>query len=261
MGKNRQTLAFIAVLIFSFVLISNATSTRSNADNTAQLPQQTLLLMGKTMESLDIHATRFHVYGRHQKDDWASDREVTAYLDEWKQAYDRVVWTLTEDKENEKRKLMGTFSDPLSSYTEEITIHVQQTADDRIATYTIYEASYHSNVNTETVMTELFYSGSPVTRFDPTDVFLRAEGIAYGKNKGEVHEMSQSILNAFSAQAVEGLEEDFFVSQSALTPLWDRIIDTNGKKMNLQIALREINNGLGGQTTVTIGTPIITTEY
>ncbi|MCD8502193.1 MAG: YwmB family TATA-box binding protein [Bacillaceae bacterium] len=50
-----------------------------------------------------------------------------------------------------------------------------------------------------------------------------------------------------------------FISLSAYTELWDTYIITNQKKMNLQVALR--NTGMGGETTITIGTPIITVEY
>lgn len=59
----------------------------------------------------------------------------------------------------------------------------------------------------------------------------------------------------------EVLKEETFVSLSAYNNEWDTgIALVNGNNMNVQVALRQ-NPDLGQQTRVTLGTPIITTEY
>lgn len=68
---------------------------------------------------------------------------------------------------------------------------------------------------------------------------------------------ANDILKDFSAKKVEQLKEKTFVSLSAYTNVWNQSIQTNDHKMNLQVALRHV----GHTITLTIGTPIITTEY
>ncbi|ARK32739.1 YwmB family TATA-box binding protein [Halalkalibacter krulwichiae] len=67
-------------------------------------------------------------------------------------------------------------------------------------------------------------------------------------------------IQQLGANEVEALIEEGFVSYSAFHSEWESHIETAGTKMNIQLAIRE-NERLGAGTTVTIGTPIITTEY
>lgn len=53
--------------------------------------------------------------------------------------------------------------------------------------------------------------------------------------------------------------EPNFVSVSAFTNEWKESIKTEKHQMNLQVSLR--NAGMGEKLTVTVGTPIVTTEY
>jgi hypothetical protein len=69
----------------------------------------------------------------------------------------------------------------------------------------------------------------------------------------------QDLLRAFNAKPVESLVEESFISVSAYTGLWKEALQTKKQEMNLQIALRKTR--MGGQTTIVVGTPIITSEY
>lgn len=69
----------------------------------------------------------------------------------------------------------------------------------------------------------------------------------------------KQLLTAFNAQQIESLMEESFVSVSAYTGLWEEALSSQQQEMNLQIALRK--TGMGGQTTLVVGTPIITSEY
>ncbi|WP_350019690.1 YwmB family TATA-box binding protein [Priestia flexa] len=85
--------------------------------------------------------------------------------------------------------------------------------------------------------------------------------------KGEINDKMESVLSlqvkqlltAFNAQQIESLMEESFVSVSAYTGLWEEALSSQQQEMNLQIALRK--TGMGGQTTLVVGTPIITSEY
>ncbi|MGM0901371.1 MAG: YwmB family TATA-box binding protein [Bacillota bacterium] len=67
------------------------------------------------------------------------------------------------------------------------------------------------------------------------------------------------LLDAFDAEEIEALEEDNFLSTSAYSPLFSGTISED-HDMNLQLGLRK-PDGMGGNTTLVVGTPIITIEY
>lgn len=70
---------------------------------------------------------------------------------------------------------------------------------------------------------------------------------------------AKELMKQLNANFVESIEEESFVSLSAYNRLWDTMLRTNNKKMNLQIALRD--EGKNKPTRVLIGTPILTAEY
>ncbi|WP_158077167.1 YwmB family TATA-box binding protein [Caenibacillus caldisaponilyticus] len=81
-----------------------------------------------------------------------------------------------------------------------------------------------------------------------------------GNFDGKMNNVSKkmnAILSVFHARIVEKVEEKTFKSVSAYTDHWQDFITSNGRKINVQIGLRTV----GQSTTVTVGTPIITTEY
>lgn len=67
----------------------------------------------------------------------------------------------------------------------------------------------------------------------------------------------EQLLQRLSAVPVEWMNEKTFVSISAYNAAWSDGLNSGSQKMNVQAALR--NNG--NTTSVTLGTPIITTEY
>ncbi|WP_227937049.1 YwmB family TATA-box binding protein [Alkalihalobacillus deserti] len=76
----------------------------------------------------------------------------------------------------------------------------------------------------------------------------------------DIEKRAQAWIHQLGAETVEALKEESFVSYSAYNPDWTPYIETNGTRMNIQVAIRE-KQGMGTGTTLTIGTPIITTEY
>ncbi|WP_413377965.1 YwmB family TATA-box binding protein [Alkalihalobacillus sp. 1P02AB] len=87
-----------------------------------------------------------------------------------------------------------------------------------------------------------------------------SEDQSYLDNHQSLSHFATELLESLDAKQVEALEEESFVSFSAYLEDWEQAILTNGEEMNLQLAIRQ-EQGLGSRTTVTIGTPIITTEY
>ncbi|MDL5041718.1 YwmB family TATA-box binding protein [Heyndrickxia coagulans] len=69
----------------------------------------------------------------------------------------------------------------------------------------------------------------------------------------------EQLLKRLDAQEIETMEEKNFYAVSGYSPKFSENIHVKNRKMNVQIGLRD--SGLGGKTTVVIGTPIITIEY
>ena len=67
------------------------------------------------------------------------------------------------------------------------------------------------------------------------------------------------LLAVFKAKEVEALKEDAFISSSAYSTMFSESVEAGEKEMNVQLGIR--NQGMGGKTTIVVGTPIITIEY
>ncbi|WP_404359677.1 YwmB family TATA-box binding protein (plasmid) [Cytobacillus firmus] len=76
----------------------------------------------------------------------------------------------------------------------------------------------------------------------------------------KLSDKANNILEKLSAQPVEQLVEENFVSVSAYKNSWENFLPTrNNEKMNLQLGLR--NNQEDKLISIIIGSPIITIEY
>ncbi|GAM12666.1 YwmB family TATA-box binding protein [Mesobacillus selenatarsenatis] len=129
-----------------------------------------------------------------------------------------------------------------------------------IHTYVMYEVrGQHWNKNTETFLNK----NLPGRIFD----IFRGNATTFSCIEGEINDKIKSalpvyktkLLKAFQAEEVEGLEEDSFISTSAVSPLFDNSL-SNDHEMNMQLGLRKTDR-LGAKTTFVVGTPIITIEY
>lgn len=129
-----------------------------------------------------------------------------------------------------------------------------------IHTYVMYEVrGQHWNKNTETFLNK----NLPGRIFDifrgNATTFSCIEGEFNDKIKSALPVYKTKLLKAFEAEEVEGLEEDTFISTSAVSPLFDKSL-SNSHEMNMQLGLRKTDR-LGAKTTLVVGTPIITIEY
>ncbi|WP_226679118.1 YwmB family TATA-box binding protein [Mesobacillus jeotgali] len=129
-----------------------------------------------------------------------------------------------------------------------------------IHTYVMYEVrGQYWNKNTETFLNK----NLPGRIFDifrgNATTFSCIEGVINDKIKSALPVYKTKLLKAFQAEEVEGLEEDSFISTSAVSPLFDNSL-SNDHEMNMQLGLRKTDR-LGAKTTLVVGTPIITIEY
>ncbi|KGX86436.1 YwmB family TATA-box binding protein [Pontibacillus litoralis] len=65
-------------------------------------------------------------------------------------------------------------------------------------------------------------------------------------------------FDQFDVTDLQTLNEEDFITVAGYTSQWKTVLPYEDGSMNVQFAVR---NGLGAKTTITIGTPIITSEY
>ncbi|UOR14165.1 YwmB family TATA-box binding protein [Halobacillus amylolyticus] len=95
------------------------------------------------------------------------------------------------------------------------------------------------------------------SKIDKHKVFYTVEGYVEGQNN-RIKKEAQNLIRSMSGKAVEGIYEENFVSISAYSTKWDVKVPLGDKQaMNMQVAYRD----RGAHTEVTIGSPIIITEY
>jgi TATA-box binding len=90
-------------------------------------------------------------------------------------------------------------------------------------------------------------------------IFSCVKGVFDDKIEGVLQKQAQRLLSDFQAESIESLNEGTFVSISAYNSKWNDALPTEKKKMNLQLGIRQDEKS--EKTTITVGTPIITSEY
>lgn len=160
---------------------------------------------------------------------------------------------------NEHFKITGVRISPSGRIKERLTL-VAYPQKGKLATYLVYAAKGKGWNKVQVQQFARMYQDRVATYFQgKSSTFSCISGIHNGTMDFGLYKQALRLMTTFSAVPVEQLKEETFVSISAYTKHWDEKINTAHKAMNLQIAIR--NQGMGGQTAVTIGTPIITSEY
>lgn len=176
-------------------------------------------------------------------------------VDEWKRTFPMFQWTMETDRH--VQRATGIYEH--SSMQEKIQL-VTTVANEKPQTYILYELKgFGWSETVQKNIGQLISQRSSQLFMKQPAFFSCVKGEFNGKMKGVLLKQAYHLLHAFNASPVEALEEETFVSVSAYTGQWENVLPTNTHPMNIQLALRK--TGLGGRTTVVVGTPIITIEY
>ncbi|MBY6037315.1 YwmB family TATA-box binding protein [Fictibacillus nanhaiensis] len=180
--------------------------------------------------------------------------------EELKRNYPEFNWAVTEDEAGH-HKMTGLNHRADMKVTEKITV-ITYPHKDQSASYFIYavEGLVETNPNWKKQIEPLLENRIEKSVGGNPKIFSCVTGTYGDKMVVDLYSQANELVQAFSAVSVEELREETFVSLSAYNEQWEQAIYTGQQhKMNLQVALR--TEGLGSKTTVTIGTPIITSEY
>lgn len=75
----------------------------------------------------------------------------------------------------------------------------------------------------------------------------------------ELETICEKVFNSAGADKVEGMRDNGLISVSAFSPSINDAVRVNGKRVNLNVAVRY--NSYEGKTYIWLATPVITTEY
>lgn len=206
--------------------------------------------LASVLQNEDIMITGWSIYARETLQEGNVDElvnELKAQLPDW-------TWANSDSTHGE---IVAVSNSP--ELQEKIKI-VSTDTKGPIHTYVMYEVrGQFWNKNTEAFLDK----NLPGRIFDifreNATTFSCIEGEIDDKIKSDLPVYKRKLLKAFNAREVEGLEEETFISTSAVSPLFDKSL-SNEHDMNLQLGLRKTER-LGAKTTLVVGTPIITIEY
>lgn len=251
---NQKILAagFILLLFFGV-------TTQSSARVTADDPVRPLRDIVTVVHDQHLSLEHWGMYAKTNSRLSKGHKGYVQKVEELQSQLSGFQWTKVHKDAEGNLKITGTRTDPGTRVNERMTVLAYKRGEQWRA-YTIYEAGGdHWDRETWQQFSPTFHDRLRHHFPQNPKVFSCVKAHLSGMVDGSLYNRAQRILREFSAMPVEQLKEKTFVSLSAYTKQWKPSIQTQGKRMNLQVALR--TNGEKGATTVTIGTPIITTEY
>ncbi|WP_161524823.1 YwmB family TATA-box binding protein [Alteribacter lacisalsi] len=260
MGNVLAVAAAAGILLFAF-FTGHQTATMQEKDNQAYSPLQTIQQINNKMTENKIRTNRWHIYSRSEGTETLSRKEMDSFTESYMDELDMFTWSKA-GQEHGNKVWEGKRTDIHSNVTERMVLTSIRVAKNEYRAYHAYDASMLPiSPDGKSAFSLLFDTQQSPEWMKHSEFFVRAEGIGTGDKAASLETWGQEIADTFTATVTEHLNEPTFVSLSANTPLWDGGFETDGGPMNLQIALRAAQDGMGGKTTVTIGTPIITAEY
>lgn len=217
--------------------------------------EQEIQTLASVIQDEDILITGWSLYARETIENVNNQEDLISLAADLQAKLPNWSWTGGNDSNH--GEIIATSKS--SGLQEKIKI-ISTDTNGQLHTYVMYEVRGRSwNNNTEAFLSK----NLPVRIFDifreNATTFSCIEGEINDKIKSALPVYKSKLLKAFNAKEIEGLEEESFISVSALSPLFDNSLSSE-HDMNMQLGLRKTDR-LGGKTTIVVGTPIITIEY
>lgn len=247
MKKISFVLSFFGIIGFIVLQAGNITTV---AD-----AEQEILTLASVLQNEDILITGWSLYARESLENVSDQEDAKGLVKDLKAKLPNWTWTVGNDSNH--GEIIATSKS--SGLQEKIKI-ISTDTNGRLHTYIMYEVRGHSwNKDTEAFLNE----NLPSRIFDifrgNARTFSCIEGEINDKIKSTLSAYKSELLKAFDAKVIEGLEEESFISVSAVSPLFDKSLSSE-HDMNMQLGLRKTDR-MGAKTTLVVGTPIITIEY
>ncbi|ARW08634.1 YwmB family TATA-box binding protein [Bacillus atrophaeus] len=213
--------------------------------------------LAQIAEGLKRHDVSVDEWTLHAKKNMAlSEKEFYKKVQHLKTQYRQYHWELA--KEEQIVKAVGTYTDQKNNTTFKLQL-VTTLKNLNPTSYLLYEQKSLDTPESWNDTYEQFERQALDIFQEKVFIFTCLKGHLDGKMNIVLQKNANQLVKEFKAKPVENVVEPNFVSISAYTDEWNDSIMTPEHKMNLQVALRSA--GMGEKHTVTVGTPIVTTEY
>lgn len=209
--------------------------------------------IGAILQAEHILPKEWSFYARERLTGLNSEQEVREYADRLQQEFPSWDWNVR----NSRQKWEITAVSPTSQHHNEMlqimATHTKKTMNAYIV-YRVTGKEWNQSSRAYFTTEEFKNKLSGIFRGKPT-FFSCMKGVVSDKIDTALHTKMNQLVTSFNANEIESLKEETFMSVSAASPMFSESIE----KINLQIGAR--SEGLGGGTTIIVGTPIITIEY
>jgi len=212
--------------------------------------------MASILQHENIIINKWSLNAREILETVQTKQEAENKVNQLREQFPNWDWKISEDDEKWEAKAVMTSEKGVNE-----TIRILSTVtDNQVQTYIMYEVTgvgwnkwtrEFIDVSIKEKINNIFHGKATI--------FSCIYGELGVKMNKALPKQVNNLLKAFQAQEIETLEEDAFLSTTAYTPLFKETIKTTTSEMNLQLGVRK--QGLGGKTTLVVGTPIITIEY
>lgn len=234
MGKKKQAFLYVSMMLLFISFYAYA----EEKHDVARLDEMIV-----AMETEQIELNEWGVYMKQMLHD--SDAMISQLQD--------FTW-----EELDTSTMQGTYEYPEIQMKEIVTIIRKQHTPDFLFSY---QASGTSFSNDDWSQAKDQIISMQKTLFaEKAQLFGSVRGKTKAEDERHANKLSQTLVKRLKSTEVESLTEEDFIAVSAFRKDWPNTLVTGVHEMNVQLAIRT-NDDLTGRKTVTVGTPIITTEY
>ncbi|MEI5909109.1 YwmB family TATA-box binding protein [Bacillus spongiae] len=211
--------------------------------------------LADAMQVIDGRVEEWSLFTRERKN-FSTIKEFTHFVENMQDKFPNAEWQ--EKRENEqliiKAHINGTF-------TEELTFIYNDSQQHATVGFITYELRGNQWDKVTLKEVNKIVNGRVFQLFSGNTAFFTCLKGSINDTLEEVLEnQKKPLLSILNGKEMEVLHEEDFYSISIYSEDFEQIVPLKGqKKMNVQIGLRE--DRMGYETSVVIGTPIITIEY
>ena len=255
MKRNSQILLSVVTIISLILVVMGNQRTEANGGFSEK--DIDLMKIGSIFQAENILLDEWTFYAREHLDSMKSEQEIKDYAKKLQAKFPDWKWS----EKNTSQKWEVTAVSPTSNHHKEMlqimATHTKQPVNAYIV-YSISGKEWNSAAKAFFTTSQFKNRLTDIFRGKPT-IFSCMKGTVGDKMYEALPKTANHLLSVFNAKEIEALKEETFMSVSANSPLFTGSIENQRDNMNLQIGIR--SEGLGAETTIVVGTPIITIEY
>lgn len=253
MRQHINKLVFLVIICFIILQFGNGTT---EAMKSRSLEASDLITIASVIQGENIQVEEWTIHAREKLTDVKQQKDVENYVSVLKKKFPKWDWNQSETHQYWEATAVSPEHSPFQQMIRIVSTPTKQTTQ----AYVIYEVSGQAWADSteQFLETDISSTFSDIFRGKP-EIFSCVKAELDGKMKTTLTSKKNGLLEAFNANEIESLSENKFISVTASSPLFAESLKRNHDSMNLQLGLR--TTGMGSQTTLVVGTPIITIEY